>query len=387
MLYLFGILQFIIYLLVVPFLRSEFTIIDFNYSWYLAIVSIFCLFIGSFLFKLFFNNNKLKNQSFSVEFTDFGVVILSFWVISSFLVLYKYNLFNRRIGTEDLAELFSSIPSYFLIIYRSLEISLAFIALLIFLDIKNKGFTKKNKWLLFILIFYLFSSGALFSRALLLLFVITVFALLQNILNRKLFKKKLYFGFLWGLIFFIFITIFRMGSESENRDLSQYFQNEFLQRVDGLELISRIDSLDSMAISGINPIAILIPFIASIPFNNSAVILKKEGLTSIKAVALNDSLVINLKDYNSFIIFDSYYIGGIFLLIFSCIFLGFILRSADLFVGTSKRNIFFAFWAATTVNLVPLEREFTGLLLLIFRDTFIYWLLLSVLVRKVLKIS
>ena len=163
------------------------------------------------------------------------------------------------------------------------------------------------------------------------------------------------------------MTTFRLRNESD-RDFSQYIETEFVQRLDGLEVVSKVASIHGYQPFGIN-VSAFIPLIKShIPFLQEAAAYKAAGLTTIKAGILSNELGETARDINSFIILDAYYLGGLLGVGCAGFAIGLLAGFVDKRIGLGRGKVVFVGMVSIAMNLLILEREMLGMAISIVRD-------------------
>jgi hypothetical protein len=375
MLFKFVFFQIIVYLFIAPLARVFFGKNINEYNFGVAIVFAFFFAITGLIFreKKLAYSHRIDVLKLDIA-TSYKWLIIIAWIAVCTLISFSYGLFDRRIGTEVVAELFASIPPFKLMIFRVLEISLAFLmscVLLNFSDKKNSFM--KNCSLLLAMLFAFFILGAGSSRSATGLFMISILLIVQNKFESKTLLRLLYkAGFFAGIIFFA-VTVSRM-SLYEDTSANEYLSSEVLQRVDGLEVVSQIIDKYGYQMTGINVTAALNPITSLIPFLDRAKELKADALTTVKAVILDKELDSKSRDVNSFIILDTYYCGGILGVAIVAIVIAYFSRLVDRKIGVTSNWIFQIFLVAIVINFVIMEREAVGIVISIARD----WLILCV---------
>lgn len=369
MLYKFIFLQIIIYLFISPFARVSIggTLADYHFG--IAIIFIAVFYISGIVFRV----KKITHPSRSdvIELnteTSYKWLLILAWILACIMISFDYGLSNRRIGTEIAAELFAGIPYYVLFVFRSLEISLAFLMSLVIINLSDSSKSRsKNMLLVFSMGVALFLLGASSSRSALGIFFITILLIIQNKFSSKKFKKLIISAGTVALIIFITVTTSRISAE-KNIDMDEYFSSDILQRVDGLEVVSKIINKYGYQITGINASVALNPIISLIPFLDKSRELKIDALTTVKSVILEQELDSKFRDVNSFVILDAYYCGGIIGVVFVASLIAYLSRLVDAKVGATSNWIFQIFLVAVIVNFVSMERETIGIFISIARD-------------------
>jgi hypothetical protein len=375
MLFKFVFFQITIYLFIAPLARV-FLGKNIN-EYHFGIALIFTFFFA--ITGLVFREKKLA-YPYRIDVlkldiaTSYKWLIIIAWIAVCTLISFSYGLFDRRIGTEVVAELFASIPPFELMIFRILEISLAFLmssVLLNFSDKKNSFM--KNSSLLLAILFAFFILGAGSSRSATGLFMISILLIVQNKFEPKTLLRLLYKAGFFACIIFFAVTVSRM-SLYEDTSANEYLSSEVLQRVDGLEVVSQIIDKYGYQMTGVNVSAALNPITSLIPFLDRAKELKADALTTVKAVILEQELDSKSRDVNSFIILDTYYCGGILGVALVAIIIAYFSRLVDKKIGVTSNWIFQIFLVSIIINFVIMEREAVGIVISIVRD----WLILCV---------
>lgn len=368
-------LQITIYLFISPLVRVILGKDINEYHFGIALIFVFFFAIAGLIFR-----GKKQKYLHCIEVlkldteTSYKWLMIIAWIAVCTLISFTYGLSDRRIGTEVVAELFASIPPFELMIFRVLEVSLAFLmscVLLNFFD--NKNSVMKNSVLFVALLFAFYILGAGSSRSAAGLFVLSILLMVQNKFEPKTLLRLLYkAGIFAGLIFFA-VTASRM-STNDDTNVGEYFSSEVLQRIDGLEVVSQIIDKYGYQMTGVNASAALNPITSLIPFLDRAKELKADALTTVKSVILEQELDSKSRDVNSFIILDTYYCGGILGVAFVAILIAYFSRLVDKKIGVTSNWIFQIFLVAIIINFVVMEREAVGMVISVVRD----WLILCV---------
>ena len=366
-------LQITIYLFISPLVRVILGKDINEYHFGIALIFVFFFAIAGLIFR-----GKKQKYLHRIEVlkldteTSYRWLMIIAWIAVCTLISFTYGLSDRRIGTEVVAELFASIPPFELMIFRVLEVSLAFLmscVLLNFFD--NKNSVMKNSGLFLALVFAFYILGAGSSRSAAGLFMLSILLMIQNKFEPKtLFRLLCKAGILAGVVF-LAVTVSRM-SANDDANLNEYFSSEVLQRVDGLEVVSQIIDKHGYQMTGINTSAALNPITSLIPFLDRAKELKSDALTTVKSVILEKELDSKFRDVNSFIILDSYYCGGILGVVFVAILIAYFSRLVDKKIGVTSSWVLQIFLVAIAINFVVLEREAVGMIISIVRD----WLII-----------
>jgi hypothetical protein len=378
MLYKICLLQIIFYLFVSPILilsrGNEAT----NYSFLAALLFIIIFIVAGKLQK---TKRDLAPVDNHLLISNKGTILLIIWALLYSVLSLEHGLMNRRIGTHEAAALFSGIPIIDLATFRIFELLIPFIiAHLISKKVKTKlGVT--DKILSLCLLLALSLSGLVFSRSQAFFLLACSAIILQNALTRQQFARLLVFASSIALFAFVSVTLYRLSFDTGD-NLSVYFSDEILKRLDGLELISQLIETYGYPLTGVKPSAIAAPILSSIPFLSAGIELKANALTTIKANILAFEFGSMQGDTNSFVIADVYYWGGVIGLMFSAAFLGYAAKKVDQRILRSKGIVMNSLFIALACNIVYLEREFISLIIGTARDFAIYSLIFLVICEK-----
>jgi len=383
MLFWICLIQIIVYLLIAPYFM---VLLDSSREYFFSASIIFTLtyIFGASLKK----NNRNKLEVERIEFRNAALLFFALFAILYSCISIKHGLYNRRIGTEEIAVLFSGIPFYEVIAFRIYEVVLPLVLSLIFLiwSLNKKTVANDRLFIRLILVFFFISvsillSGVLNSRSQFAILLLSMIVICQNSIPRAALRKYVKLGAVVGIFIAASVSLKRFLSID---DLStEYLIAEFITRLDGLELISRLASDQEISWTGINFLSLMVPLIASMPFLPEAIELKAQALTTIKANILFLEYNSVQRDVNSFVVLDIYYIAGLFGLAFAGSLIGFSVRWVDSNVLASKGLIKFSLATAMTFNLIILEREFISIFLGILRDWLILYFFCFISIRKI----
>jgi oligosaccharide repeat unit polymerase len=375
MLYRFIFLQVVVYLFASPLVRVSMGANFSEYHFGIAIIfaSFFC--ISGTVFRP--KSNIYLSHSSVIELdttVSYKWLLIFAWLIACILISLEYELSNRRIGTENAAELFAGIPYYVLFIFRTLEISVAFLTSLVLTNLIDlKKLRIKNILLLCTIGVTLFLLGVSSSRTAVGLFLINILILIQNEFPLKKFKKLIIASGIAAVVVFVAVTASRFNA-GINTEMDEYFSSDILQRVDGLEVVSKIIDKYGYQMTGINAAAALNPIISLVPFLDKSTELKTDALTTVKSVILQQEFDSKFRDVNSFVILDAYYCGGLIGVAFIASLIAYLSRMVDAKIGVTSNWIVQIFLVAIVVNFVSMERETIGIFISIIRD----WVIMCV---------
>lgn len=375
MLFKLVFLQIAIYLFIAPLMRVFLGKDIKEYHFGIALIFLFFFVISGLIFgkKRLIYLHRIDVFKLDTE-TSYKWLMIIAWIAVCTLISFSYGLSDRRIGTEVVAELFASIPPFELMIFRILEIALAFLMSCVLLNLSDgKNSFIKNGGLFLAILFAFFILGAGSSRSAAGLFVLSILLMVQNKFEPKTLLRLLYKAGIFAGLIFLAVTASRM-STNDDTNVGEYLSSEVLQRVDGLEVVSQIIDKYGYQMTGVNAYAALNPIISLIPFLDRAKELKADALTTVKSVILEQELDSKSRDVNSFIILDTYYCGGILGVAFVATLIAYFSRLVDKKIGVTSNWVFQIFLVAIIINFVVMEREAVGMVISIVRD----WLILCV---------
>jgi hypothetical protein len=301
----------------------------------------------------------------------------------------RYDLYNRRIGTEVAAELFAAIPPLELIIFRTYEVILPFVLALGLINYharKKKNvltsFRFGSQAVVFSVLVSFLLSGALNSRSQLFFLIFIVFIIAQNTIPSASFRRYLKTGFIVGCIFLVGVTLNRLAYTEQDFSID-YFLDQFVTRLDGLDVVSSLISDYGISWTGINISVLAFPLVSMIPFLPEALELKATALTTVKSNILLIEYNSMQRDINSFLVLDVYYTSGLTGVIVAGFLIGFGAKWVDKGVLKSGGKIILAFASSIACNVVFMEREFIGIVIGIVRDFMIILVFSQILIRRV----
>jgi hypothetical protein len=378
MLYKICLLQIFVYLFLSPILILSRGNETTNYSFTVALLFTLIFIVSGILQKNI--KRKLMPIDNQLLITKKGVIILSIWALLYSALSLKHGLMNRRIGTHEVAALFSGIPTIELAAFRIFELLIPFIiAYLITRNVRCK-LSFSEKILTLCLLLALALSGLVFSRSQTFFLLACSAIILQNSLSRRQFTRLLVMSTLIALFAFLSVSMYRVSLDAVD-NLSVYFSDEILKRLDGLELISLLIETYGYPLTGVKPSAIASPILSSIPFLSAGIELKANALTTIKSNILAFEFGSMQGDTNSFVIADVYYWGGVIGIMLSAALLGYAAKKVDQSIFLSRGIVMNSLFIALACNIVYMEREFISFIIGTTRDFIIYCLILFVICK------
>ena len=368
-------LEILIYLLISPVIRLFFDeAVDYNYYFL-----IFFIFYMGYVISIYFPfrlKGCNREHQVVINFTLPGKLVAIVFACLYIYISIKNGIVNRRLGTESMAVIFANLGLFDLAVLRIQEICfpimLAF-SLRVFISPTKISFA--DYALLFFLLLSWTFSGALFSRTAAIINILSVLLLLQNSISKAVIKKYSGIALGIGLLFFVVISAVRYYPNEEINTKELMF-SEFAKRSDGLELSSLIVNKYGYSIFGETFSAWGPPIISAVPFLDEAKEFKENALTTAKSYILTEELDLPFKDYNSFVTTDLYLATGLFGLLVGGFLLGLFTKKFDASIGLNNSRISYALYAAFALNLMVMERDFSGIIIGTFRDFFIYYIFL-----------
>ncbi|RYF11513.1 MAG: hypothetical protein EOO77_19195 [Oxalobacteraceae bacterium] len=246
------------------------------------------------------------------------------------VMVVLFGLFNRRQGSEYMAQLYADLPIYALAIVRVYEILLIPFALLCFFGV----FASKNqqRLMMFALIASLPFTGLESSRSRLLLIAIYLLCFIKVSTFVRLFFKyaRFYLAAIPVVGAFAFYSLERAKSYSS---LNEFLLLEVYQRLDGLNLVTDLRDAGLINRTGQFDFAMFGPLISKIPFLEAARIAKMMGRTSTKQYYLQELLGRSQLDTANSMIADPLYFAGWAGVVIVFTVIGFAIARSDAFVG------------------------------------------------------
>jgi len=158
----------------------------------------------------------------------------------------------------------------------------------------------------------------------------------------------------------------------------EYLLSDLIIRLDGLQLIPRIDDHDSIPFYGTQDIHMWQNIIALIPFLEAAKDLKELGLTSTKSYFLRVVLGANEFDSNDSYVTELFYFGGYYFTFFGAVLFGFLVSRVDFLLKYSmiwKNRFILSLVLAFFMNGWLFENGYTFMFFTTARDFFILYVI------------
>lgn len=359
-------MQIFLYVFLAPIAREAFDNSEIQYAYSLGLVFLIAFLISGLVVRQKSPTTTQNEAQFTLTLRAFGLMIL--WAFAYIAIAIEFGLINRRIGTHEAGALFASIPLSLLVFFRLYEVLLPlFLSLLVARFFNAEKISTIEIAATIILVASIGFSGALYSRSQVAFLMVTVLVLTQNTVDKTTRRNLLASAFFIALMFVATVTFYRWSSP-EIYAGDEYFIQAFLERLDGLEVLSNLIKDGGIFWTGQNPDAIWPPLISSIPMLPEAAELKAAALTTVKATLLYTEYGSLQGDINSFAMLDPYYWGGVVGLIFAGAFLGYVSKWVDKNIGQAKSKAIAALQVAIACNIMIMEREYISMLTNIVRD-------------------
>lgn len=287
-------------------------------NYYLELIVFIFLFIPLFLI----NQNKEKRIFYEIHiksilpFTIFYILL----PILHFLILFKYEIFNRRIGTETIALIYgdmNGLDKFFMKIYDNSQF--AYLIICFYILRFNKKFQYRSifKFVYLINFFYVIIFSLFNSRASLIIFILLFYIVdgffLQ--ISKKLVRKLLFFG----ISFFVIVSSIRYIPLMilENVQIKDIVKNEIIYRANCSRFFNEVYEATSNK-GFLYGETITTPFLSlsAIMGSENAKDKIRNAETGSKQYILNNFLYKDNKDDCSCAVVDSYVNFGIVGIIF-----------------------------------------------------------------------
>lgn len=303
-------LQIFVYLFLSPFLRNI-AGSDIRYLYSISICALCGFLIGNrFLRKRVYFTRVPHNGSISRT----SEVTVRWWAVFAMLVytwayatrVLQHGLVDRRIGSEAVAALYADIDLPSLITIRVYE--LLFWPMLVFVSKSWTGIRTEKLLLLFVAFSVgFFFMGAVSSKVAFLTPVVLYAVYFQATPSVHQPLKRLQ---RWAAASIAAVAITSISIQRLFRGGQTSLWLEYVERTDGLELVSRVFEVRKIPFFGTWDILPFGTYISSFPFIESAVALKALGITSVKAFLLQSELGLSNIDINNSFVTDIFYLSG-----------------------------------------------------------------------------
>jgi hypothetical protein len=327
--------QAIIYLLIMPFMHRS-GVLGYYPSIGASLLAIISLCLG-YLIQNFAKPVPLeryeKYDSVDLEPKPYlPIAILSLAILYCVTVL-SFGLFNRRQGSEFMADLFAGLPIYALAIIRIYEILL--IPILV-LYLFGKSASKRQKYVVFsAILLSLPFTGIADSRSRLLLIAIylTCFVPPKTFASFVTKYSRFYLAGFAVVGAFLFYSAQRVKGYNS---LNEYLLFEVYQRLDGMNLVTDLRDSGFISKFGSFDTEMFAPLISKIPFLEAAHEAKLMGQTSTKQYYLQSLLGRSQLDTPNSMIADPLYFAGWAGVVLAFLMLGYAIGRFDRFIISQR---------------------------------------------------
>ncbi len=351
---IFGI-QAVVYLLIVPFVK-QYYVFGYDAPLLYGIIACTSLFLGYAL-----NRRPFAESQYMLVANRWLIVLMCILAIMYCYVSYSFGLQNRRLGSEYIADLFSSLPLWALLITRVYEILVVPVFVIV---IKSGEYvTRLERFALTVtMLISIPFMGLADSRGRLLVIGLSILIFFNARKIFRLFKSsaRFYLAIISVMSLFAVVSIERARSYSQ---LSEYYIAELVNRLDGLNLVKSLIEFSELPFWGTYDWNMFRILISKIPFIEEARYLKMTGKTSTKQYILQDVLGFRQLDDSNSMITDPLYFGGGAMLIVSFVLLGHVIKTFDKSVNSGdilshpvKSALIFAFG----LSFIMIEADLIG---------------------------
>lgn len=330
-------IQAVAYLLVVPMLRAELEL-GYHPPLIATLIALTALLVGGFLFPL--RRSPLHAVHSDVDRLRPASWLLIAWLgltIAYALVVIRYGLFDRRQGSEVMAELYATLPLPILGILRVYELLLIPIIILYMYHASSTPRWQRVAILLGVLASLPF-MGLADSRSRLIVMGMSLIAFLPP----DRFLRQLYRN--WQLLLagagaILAFSVISSERAARYASVNDYLFSEVYVRLDGLNLVSKLREAGLLSWWGSFDFAMAGPLLSKIPFLEAAQTAKLLGRTSTKQYVINDLLRSNSFDDSNSMILDPLYFGGLLGLFIGFLVMMVLARVFDQYIMDGKLMI------------------------------------------------
>lgn len=377
--------QAIVYLFLMPILHGSVEI-GYRPSIGTGLLAIFSLYLGTVLSKLHAAGHAPESVTNTAVGPPASVKLevrpALAYAVPMLVVLYAamvilFGLFNRRQGSEYMAQLYAELPIYALAIVRVYEIFLIPFALLcIFATFAAKG---HQRMMTFSLLASLPFTGLDNSRSRLLLLSIYLLCFVRVDIFVRLFFRyiRFYIAAIPVIGVFVYYSLVRARTYTS---ISEFLLHEVYQRLDGLNLVTDLRDAGFINRTGQFDLAMFAPLISKIPFLEAARTAKMMGQTSTKQYYLQELLGRSQLDTANSMIADPLYFAGWAGIFGAFIVLGFAIACCDAFV---RRDAFMTTKQSTAVamafvtSFAFIEIDMVAAILTFVQNYLLIWILMT----------
>ena len=360
--------QAIIYLIIAPLIKES-SLFGYNAPMLYGAIAVAALIIGFYL--------PYKEQFPSQPTLVASKILLPFIVIMAIMycsVSFSYDLLNRRIGSEIIAEVYGNLPLWALAILRIYEISLVPCVILLVLGGQVLNRAEYGLLIVTTLISIPF-MGLADSRSKLLVIVLSFIIFIRTDLVKKALKKSLTLYLVGGLVVVAFVYA-SMDRATKYARVSDFYIAEVMERLDGLTLIRELSDIRMIPAFGNYDFDMFKPLQSKISFLDEAKYLKTIGKTSTKQYFLQNVLNTKQLDSNNSMATDPLYFAGIPGLFICFTILGFLVSKFDRIVsveGVFKSRFKTAVVFAFGLSFLLIEVDLMGAITSFFQNFVIFY--------------
>jgi hypothetical protein len=378
--------QAIVYLLLMPVIHG---FMDPFYSppLFVSIIAIGCLVAGFGLLKILHPVSRFDPEMHpSAGISELMPRGIAPFLIGILTLLYAFvslsnGLWNRRQGSEFMADVYGNLPLVELAILRIYEI--VFIpAAVIYLFGKQSSASRFTMML--ILLASLPFMGIQDSRGRILVLSVSIlsFVRIDSVRSFIVNNLKVLILVFLAVGVFIYVSVQRATSYARAED---YFFYEVVRRFDGLNLVSQLRDSGYINYFGSFDLAMFGPLVSRIPFIEAGRFAKLEGVTSTKQYFLKSILNTGKIDDSNSMILDPLYFGGLVSVAIAFAALGYFIAKFDRYVGEgrlfssrTRLSLFLAFVTSFAI----IEVDYFGTVTSFIQNFVILFPLLLVMLRR-----
>lgn len=302
-------IQAIVYLLIAPFLRAQLEL-GYNPSLIVVTTALAALIMGAFVPPLRTGENRLV-LAHSTRLQPQSWLWLAWLGLAAAYatLVVQYGLFNRRQGSDVMAELYATFPLPVLIILRSYEILLVPAILLFTFGARNTPRWQRVAFALTVIASLPF-LGLADSRSKLVVLGMSFVAFIPaaRFVSYLYSNWRLMAGAAVAAGVFVIVGIQRA---TQYASLTDYLFAEVYVRLDGMNLVTQLREASLLKWWGSFDLNMAGPLISKIPFLEAAQTAKLSGRTSTKQYFIQDLLKSRSFDDSNSMVLDPLYFGGI----------------------------------------------------------------------------
>lgn len=302
-------IQAVVYLLIAPVLRAQLEL-GYKPSFVVTFTALAALVVGAFVPPLRAANTRLAASN-GIRFQPqswlwFGWLTLA---LAYAAIVVQYGLFDRRQGSDVMAELYATFPLPVLGILRTYEILLIPVILLYAF-----GASSTPRWQRAIFVLTVIASlpflGLADSRSKLVVLGMSFVAFIPaaRFVSYLYSNWRLMAGGAVAAFVFVFVGVQRA---MQYGSLTDYLFAEVYVRLDGLNLVTKLREASILSWWGSFDLTMAAPLLSKIPFLEAAQNAKLLGRTSTKQYFIQDLLQSRSFDDSNSMVLDPLYFGGL----------------------------------------------------------------------------